>query len=128
LPAEVRIRRRSRAGEAACREFFGSQPADSRLQGPGRLMRKDLTEPVAEFGLAPSGTLKEDLLAALTAHATSVPRTGQWPPLAKDLETRLPRLPAFGGKDESCRRTRERGAGKIFVAGDHLGDTVGRSA
>ncbi len=27
-----------------------------------------------------------------------------------------------------CRRTPERGSGKIFVAGDHLGDTMGRSA
>ncbi|CUM44029.1 hypothetical protein BN2537_17023 [Streptomyces venezuelae] len=27
-----------------------------------------------------------------------------------------------------CRRTRERGSGKNLVGGDHLGDTVGRSA
>ncbi|WP_228388846.1 hypothetical protein, partial [Streptomyces jumonjinensis] len=27
-----------------------------------------------------------------------------------------------------CRRTDFSGSGKIFVAGDHLGDTVGRSA
>ncbi|MGW6958758.1 ATP-dependent nuclease [Streptomyces chartreusis] len=101
LPAEVRIRRRSRVGEAACWEFFGSQPADSRLQGLGRLMKKDLTELVAEFGLAPSGALKEDLLAALTAHAATVPQTVEWQPLPKDLEARLPRLLAFGGKDES---------------------------
>ncbi|MFE7277424.1 ATP-dependent endonuclease [Streptomyces sp. NPDC057623] len=101
LPAEVRIRRRSRVGEAACWEFFGSQPADSRLQGLGRLMKKDLTELVAEFGLVPSGTLKDDLLAALAAHAATVPQTDQWQPLPKDLETRLPRLLAFGGKDES---------------------------
>lgn len=64
-------------------------------------MKKDLTELVAEFGLAPSGTLKEDLLAALTAHAATVPQTEQWQPLPKDLEARLPRLLAFGGKDES---------------------------
>ncbi|MFD4210430.1 hypothetical protein ACFWRG_31080, partial [Micromonospora tulbaghiae] len=85
LPAELRIRRRSRAGEAACWELFGSQPADSRLQGLGRLMKKDLAELVAEFGLIPSGMLKEELLAALTAHAMTVPQTDQWQPLPKDL-------------------------------------------
>ncbi|MFG2512591.1 hypothetical protein [Streptomyces sp. NPDC048584] len=64
-------------------------------------MKKDLTELVTEFGLVPSGTLKEDLPAALTAHATTVPQTDQWQPLPKDLEARLPRLLAFVGKDES---------------------------
>ncbi|MFI0733751.1 hypothetical protein ACH4S9_32840 [Streptomyces sp. NPDC021225] len=39
------------------------------IQRLGQLKKKDLTEPVAEYGLTPSGTLKEDLLAALTTHA-----------------------------------------------------------
>jgi hypothetical protein len=33
-----------------------------------------------------------------------------------------------GRQAGSCRRTRERGSGKIFVAGDHLGEMVGWSA
>ncbi|MGW2818899.1 ATP-dependent nuclease [Streptomyces sp. NPDC001415] len=101
LPQQVRIRRRSRVGEAACWEFFGSQPADSRLQGLGRLMKKDLAELVTEFALAPQGSLKEDLLAALIAHAANGPQIEGWQALPKELEARLPRLLAFGGKDES---------------------------
>ncbi|MFF3910486.1 ATP-dependent endonuclease [Streptomyces sp. NPDC001848] len=101
LHSELRIRRRSRAGEAACWEYYGLVPTDSRLHGLGRLLRKDLADLVREFGLTPSGTLKEDLLAALTAHAKTLPQTEQWQPLPKQLEERLPRLLAFGGRDES---------------------------
>jgi putative ATP-dependent endonuclease of the OLD family len=101
LPQQVRVRRRSRVGEAACWEFFGSQPADSRLQGLGRLMKKDLAELVTEFALTPAGSLKEDLLAALIAHAANGPQIEEWQALPKELEARLPRLLAFGGKDES---------------------------
>jgi hypothetical protein len=37
-----------------------------------------------------------------------------------------PCAPTWTARATSCRRTRERGSGEIFVAGDHLGDTVGR--
>lgn len=101
LAAEARIRRRAHAGEAARWEFFGRRPADSRLHGLDQLLKKDLASLVDEFGLHPAGALKDDLLAALTAHAATVPQVEQWQQLPKDLEARLPRLLPFGGKDES---------------------------
>ncbi|MFD3468122.1 ATP-dependent endonuclease [Streptomyces sp. NPDC058682] len=100
LGEHVRIRRRSRLGEATCLEHFGSQPADPQLRDLGRLLKPALTALVAEYGLSPAGTLKEDLLAELTAHARTVPQDQGWQPLPKALEERLPRLLSFGGKDE----------------------------
>lgn len=101
LPATVRIRRISQGGEPARWEHFGSQPADSRLHNLGRLLKDELAELVAEFDLAPAGSLKSDLLNALTTYAAAAPQVQQWQPLPKDLEARLPRLLDFGGKDES---------------------------
>ncbi|MFD4231357.1 ATP-dependent endonuclease [Streptomyces sp. NPDC058545] len=101
LPLTVRIRRGSRAGEVTCWEFFGSQPADSRLRGLGRLLKPALADLVTEYGLTPTGSLKDDLLAAITAYARTTPQVEEWQPLPKVLEERLPRLLAFGGKDES---------------------------
>ncbi|WP_328545504.1 hypothetical protein [Streptomyces platensis] len=101
LPAQVSIRRRARSGDATCWEYFGSQPADSRLHGLDRLLKPALAALVAEFGLTPAGPLKEDLLAAVIDHAATLPQAKEWQPLPKSLEARLPRLLAFSGKDES---------------------------
>ncbi|MGW7473831.1 ATP-dependent nuclease [Streptomyces cyaneofuscatus] len=100
LPGTIRIRRIARAGEPACWEYFGQQPADTRLHGLDRLLKQPLADLVAEFGLSPASSLKEDLLAAVTAYARTAPQIEQWQPLPKNLETRLPRLLMFGGKDE----------------------------
>ncbi|MFB4427029.1 ATP-dependent endonuclease [Streptomyces sp. QL37] len=101
LPGRIRIRRIARSGESAGWEYFGQQPADSRLHGLDRLLKQPLADLVGEFGLTPAGTRKEDLLAAVAAHARSAPQVEQWQPLPKPLEARLPRLLPFGGKDES---------------------------
>ncbi|MFF1716562.1 ATP-dependent endonuclease [Streptomyces sp. NPDC058268] len=101
LPTTVRIRRGSRAGEAACWELFGSLPADGRLRELGRLLKPALADLVAEYGLTPASSLKDDLLAALSAYARTTPQVEEWQPLPRALEERLPRLLAFGGKDES---------------------------
>ncbi|MGW6581102.1 ATP-dependent nuclease [Streptomyces globisporus] len=100
LPGTIRIRRIARAGEPACWEYFGQQPADTRLRGLDRLLKQPLADLVAEFGLSPASSLKDDLLAAVTAYARTAPQIEQWQPLPKTLETRLPRLLMFGGKDE----------------------------
>ncbi|MFJ6890038.1 ATP-dependent nuclease [Streptomyces californicus] len=100
LPGTIRIRRIARAGEPACWEYFGHQPADTRLRGLDRLLKQPLADLVAEFGLSPASSLKDDLLAAVAAYARTAPQTEQWQPLPKNLETRLPRLLMFGGKDE----------------------------
>ncbi|MFH9479514.1 ATP-dependent nuclease [Streptomyces anulatus] len=100
LPVTIRIRRIARAGEPACWEYFGRQPADTRLRGLDRLLKQPLADLVAEFGLSPASSLKEDLLAAVAAYARTAPQIEQWQPLPKNLETRLPRLLMFGGKDE----------------------------
>ncbi|MFI1191250.1 ATP-dependent nuclease [Streptomyces californicus] len=100
LPGTIRIRRIARAGEPACWEYFGQQPADTRLRGLDRLLKQPLADLVAEFGLSPAGSLKDDLLVAVTAYARTAPQIEQWQPLPKNLETRLPRLLMFGGKDE----------------------------
>ncbi|WLQ45620.1 hypothetical protein P8A22_37980 (plasmid) [Streptomyces laculatispora] len=100
LPRTIKIRRIARAGESACWEYFGRQPADTRLHGLDRLLKQPLAALVAEFGLAPASSLKEDLLAAVAAYARTAPQIEQWQPLPKSLETRLPRLLMFGGKDE----------------------------
>ncbi|MFD7913557.1 ATP-dependent endonuclease [Streptomyces sp. NPDC059752] len=100
LGEHVRIRRRSRLGETTCLEYFGSQPADPQLRDLSRLLKPALTALVAEYGLSPARTLKEDLLAELTAHARTLPQEQGWQPLPKALEERLPRLLSFGGKDE----------------------------
>lgn len=101
LPGRIRIRRIARSGESACWEYYGQQPADSRLHGLDRLLKQTLADLVTEFGLTPAGSLKEDLLTAVAAHARTAPQVEQWQPLPKQLETRLPRLLSFGGKDES---------------------------
>lgn len=95
LPGQVRIRRR--ACEAACWEYFSQQSVDGRLRDLDRLLKPALAELVAD-GLAPAGTLRADLLAAVTAHAATVPQVEQRRPLPKDLQARLL---AFSGKDES---------------------------
>lgn len=100
LPGTIRIRRIVRAGEPACWEYFGQQPADTRLHGLDRLLKPPLADLVAEFGLSPASSLKDDLLAAVTSYARTAPQIEQWQPLPKNLETRLPRLLMFGGKDE----------------------------
>ncbi|MCQ1581854.1 ATP-dependent nuclease [Streptomyces parvus] len=100
LPGTIRIRRIARAGEPACWEYFGQQPADTRLHGLDRLLKQPLADLVAEFGLSPASSLKDDLLAAVSAYARIAPQVEQWQPLPKNLETRLPRLLMFGGKDE----------------------------
>lgn len=100
LPGTIRIRRIVRAGEPACWEYFGQQPADTRLHGLDRLLKPPLAGLVAEFGLSPASSLKDDLLAAVTSYARTAPQIEQWQPLPKNLETRLPRLLMFGGKDE----------------------------
>ncbi|MFJ2112117.1 ATP-dependent nuclease [Streptomyces sp. NPDC087850] len=100
LPGTIRIRRIARAGEPACWEYFGQQPADTRLRGLDRLLKQPLADLVVEFGLSPASSLKEDLLAAVTSYARTAPQIEQWQPLPKNLETRLPRLLMFGGKDE----------------------------
>ncbi|MFD7127327.1 MULTISPECIES: ATP-dependent endonuclease [Streptomyces] len=100
LPGTIRIRRIARAGEPACWEYFGQQPADTRLRGLDRLLKQPLADLVAEFGLSPASSLKDDLLAAVTSYARTAPQIEQWQPLPKTLETRLPRLLMFGGKDE----------------------------
>ncbi|MFD9721168.1 ATP-dependent endonuclease [Streptomyces sp. NPDC059076] len=101
LPAKVRIRRRSLLGEAPSLEYFGSQPADSRLRDVDRLLKPALAELVSEYGLSPTGSLRDDLRAALATHAKIVPQIEEWQPLPKSLEERLPRLLSFGGKDQS---------------------------
>ncbi|MFF5976934.1 ATP-dependent endonuclease [Streptomyces sp. NPDC012769] len=101
LGEHVRIRRRSRLGEAAGLEYFGSQPADPKLRDLSQLLKPALAKLVAEYGLSPAGNLKEDLLAELTAHAKTLPQEQGWQLLPKALEERLPRLLSFGGKDES---------------------------
>ncbi|MFE5593330.1 ATP-dependent endonuclease [Streptomyces sp. NPDC056549] len=101
LGEHVRIRRRSRLGEAACLEYFGSRPADPKLRDLSQLLKPVLAKLVTEYGLSPAGTLKEDLLAELTAHAKTLPQEQGWQPLPKALEERLPRLLSFGGKHES---------------------------
>ncbi|MEU9925244.1 AAA family ATPase [Streptomyces griseoluteus] len=101
MPPTVRIRRIAEEGQAARWQFFGSRPADSRLHDPGRLLKPELAQLVTEFGLSPTGSLKEDLLHAVTAHAATAPQVEEWQPLPKELQERLPRLLSFGGKDES---------------------------
>lgn len=101
LPEQIRIRRIARAGETPCWEYYGRQPADSRLRGLDRLLKQPLADLVAEFGLSPASQLKDDLLAAVEAYARTAPQVEQWQPLPKELEARLPRLLPFGGKDES---------------------------
>ncbi|OEJ21644.1 hypothetical protein AS594_39700 [Streptomyces agglomeratus] len=101
LPAQLRIRRRARLGEAACWEYLGKAPRDSRLRGLDRLLKPALADLVAEFRLAPAGALKDDLLAAVTAHAATTEQVEEWQPLPKSLEARLPKLLSFSGKDES---------------------------
>ncbi|MEV2248782.1 hypothetical protein [Streptomyces sp. NPDC049970] len=100
LPGTIRIRRIARAGEPACWEYFGQQSADTRLRGLDRLLKQPLADLVVEFGLSPASSLKDDLLAAVTSYARTAPQIEQWQPLPKNLETRLPRLLMFGGKDE----------------------------
>ncbi|MEU3002228.1 hypothetical protein [Streptomyces sp. NPDC006995] len=100
LPGTIRIRRIARAGEPACWEYFGQQPADTRLHGLDRLLKQPLADLVAEFGLSPASSLKDDLLAAVTSYARIAPQVEQWQSLPKTLEMRLPRLLMFGGKDE----------------------------
>ncbi|MFD5748896.1 ATP-dependent endonuclease [Streptomyces sp. NPDC127033] len=101
LPGRLRIRRIARSGESACWEYYGQQPADSRLHGLDRLLKQPLADLVTEFGLTPASPLKDDLLAAVAAHARTAPQVEQWQPLPKQLEARLPRLLMFGGKHES---------------------------
>ncbi|MET8754712.1 hypothetical protein ABZW32_32145 [Streptomyces sp. NPDC004667] len=101
LPAVIRIRRRARAGEAVSLEYLGTQPEDPRLRDLSRLLRPALAALVEEFGLVAGGNLKDDLLASLAAHAATSPQSEMWQPLPKKLVERLPRLLAFGGKDES---------------------------
>ncbi|MFJ6523446.1 ATP-dependent nuclease [Streptomyces filamentosus] len=101
LGEHVRIRRRSPLGEAACLEYFGSRPVDPKLRDLSQLLKPVLAKLVTEYGLSPAGSLKEDLLAELTAHAKTLPQEQGWQPLPKALEERLPRLLSFGGKHES---------------------------
>ncbi|MFE9046248.1 ATP-dependent endonuclease [Streptomyces sp. NPDC007818] len=101
LDEHVRIRRRSPLGEAACLEYFGSQPVDPKLRDLDQLLKPALASLVAEYGLSPAGTLKGSLLAELTAYARTVPQEQGWWPLPRPLEERLPRLLSFGGKHES---------------------------
>ncbi|GAB2766703.1 hypothetical protein GCM10027072_77040 [Streptomyces bullii] len=101
LPPSVRIRRVAEEGQAAQWQYFGSQPADSRLHDLGRMLKNDLAALVAEFGLSPAGSLRGDLLEAVTAYAATAPQVEQWMPLPRQLQERLPRLLPFGGKDES---------------------------
>ncbi|MFH8574026.1 ATP-dependent nuclease [Streptomyces sp. NPDC017993] len=120
LPARVSIRRRARSSEAACWEYFGSQPADSRLHGLGRLLKPALAALVTEFGLTPAGALKEDLLAAVADYAATLPQIEEWLPFPKSMEARLPRLLAFGGKDESPDDAVRTALSSCYEA--HLGD------
>ncbi|MFF1475056.1 ATP-dependent nuclease [Streptomyces mirabilis] len=101
LPKSVRIRRIAEGGQAASWQYFGSQPADSRLHDVDRLLKDDLAELVTEFGLSPDGPLKGDLLQAVKTYAATAPQRDQWKPLPRELHERLPRLLPFGGKDES---------------------------
>ncbi|MGW2787029.1 ATP-dependent nuclease [Streptomyces populi] len=101
LPQTARIRRIAEEGQTARWEYYGSRPADSRLHDVGRKLKGELAELVAEFSLAPAGSLKEDLVQALNAYAATAPQVEQWQPLAKELQERLPRLLSFGGRDES---------------------------
>jgi hypothetical protein len=100
LPQTVRIRRIAEEGQTARWEYYGSRPADSRLHDVTRLLKGELSKLVAEFSLSPSGTLKDDLLQAVTAYAATAPQVEQWQALPKELQERLPRLLSFGGKDE----------------------------
>ncbi|MGW1543281.1 ATP-dependent nuclease [Streptomyces sp. NPDC002309] len=101
LPQSIRIRRITEGGQPASLQYFGSQPADSRLRDPDRLLKNALAELVTEFGLSPAGTLREDYLQSVKAYAATAPQVDQWKPLPKELQARLPRLLLFGGKDES---------------------------
>ncbi|MFB6819670.1 ATP-dependent endonuclease [Streptomyces sp. NPDC056347] len=101
LGEHVRIRRRSPLGEATCLEHFGSLPVDPKLRNLDQMLKPALAALVTEYGLSPAGTLKESLLAELTAHARTVPQEQGWRPLPKPLEERLPRLLSFGGRHES---------------------------
>ncbi|WP_306414772.1 MULTISPECIES: hypothetical protein [unclassified Streptomyces] len=90
LPPSVRIRRIAEDGQAARWQYFGSQPADSRLHDLGRMLKNDLAALVTEFGLSPAGSLRGDFLEAVTAYATTAPQAEQWMPLPKQLQERLP--------------------------------------
>ncbi|MFI6281799.1 hypothetical protein [Streptomyces sp. NPDC050988] len=101
LPASLRIRRIAEGGQAAQWQYFGSQPADSRLHDLDRLLKHGLAELVTEFGLAPAGSLKDDYLQAVKDYAVTTPQVERWKSLPKELRERLPRLLQFGGRDES---------------------------
>ncbi|MCX5602964.1 hypothetical protein OOK29_33005 [Streptomyces phaeochromogenes] len=100
LPASLRIRRIAEGGQAAQWQYFGSQPADSRLHDLDRLLKNGLVELVTEFGLSPAGSLKDDYLQAIKDYAATTPQLERWKPLPKELRERLPRLLQFGGRDE----------------------------
>jgi hypothetical protein len=100
LPASLRIRRIAEGGQAAQWQYFGSQPADSRLHDLDRLLKNGLVELVTEFGLSPTGSLKDDYLQAIKDYAATTPQLERWKPLPKELRERLPRLLQFGGRDE----------------------------
>ncbi|MFJ3673537.1 ATP-dependent nuclease [Streptomyces sp. NPDC090106] len=100
LPAALRIRRWSPIDQPASLEYFGQQPADSRLHSLDRLLKEPLAQLVADYEISPAGTKKDDLLAALKEYAATAPKVDGWLPLPKTLEHRLPRLLFFGGKDE----------------------------
>ncbi|MEV5989215.1 hypothetical protein AB0L85_30210 [Streptomyces sp. NPDC052051] len=100
LSSTLRVRRISEQGQPPQWQYFGSRPADSRLHDLTRLLKGELAKLVTEFSLSPAGSLKDDLLQALTAYAATAPQAEQWQPLPKELQERLPRLLSFGGKDE----------------------------
>ncbi|MGW4034538.1 ATP-dependent nuclease [Streptomyces sp. NPDC004838] len=100
LSETVRIRRISPLNQPASLEYLGHQPADSRLRFLDQMLKDPLGELIAEYGLSPAGTRKDDFLAALKEYAVQGPTAEGWLPLPKSLEARLPRLLPFGGKDE----------------------------
>ncbi|MGW4227606.1 ATP-dependent nuclease [Streptomyces bauhiniae] len=100
LSETVRIRRISPLNQPASLEYLGHQPADSRLRSLGQMLKAPLGELVAEYGLSPAGTSKDDFLTVLKGYAAQGPMVEDWLPLPKSLEARLPRLLPFGGKDE----------------------------
>jgi hypothetical protein len=100
LPGSVTLRRRSLAGGQGHLELLASVPEDERLRSPVSLLVPELRTLVSEYGLEPSGSLKADLVSAVTNYAKLHATTTAWIPVPPEMVRRLPQVLVFGGAEE----------------------------
>jgi putative ATP-dependent endonuclease of the OLD family len=100
LPGSVTLRRRYLAGGQSHLELLASVPPDERLRSPASLRVPELRTLVREYGLEPSGSLKADLVSAVTNYAKLHATTTAWIPVPSEMVRRLPQVLVFGGTEE----------------------------